>query len=117
MTEFSDTVQQITNDYAQEFGQRKLDRIISRVERSKKVARFIERARREQEVPIHDVLPMVHEIPWFSFAKPFTIAIAATVVMALWNQRCNPNEELISDYDLGLLMRDVYQKIGRIYRS
>lgn len=115
MSGFDALAQGLLNSYAHEFGRRKLEKIADRVERSNKVRRFIQTSEREGDIPLQHVLPMLHEIPTFIFSRAETLAVGAIGVVALWNQHCNPNEERISDFDLGLLMQEVLQSIGRLH--
>lgn len=115
MTGFNDTAQQVFDSYSREFGRRKLDKILGKLESSKKVKRFLETSRREGDVPLIHILPMLHEIPTFIFSRPETLVVGVTGVVALWNQTCNRDEERVSDEDLGFLVQDVYQQIGRMH--
>ncbi len=114
MDGFENITDHVISDYAREFGERKLNRIIDRIDRSKKIHRFIERSKKDRDVPTHNVLPMVMEIPWFSFARGETLLLATSIVMRLWNNKCNQNYELIDDYSLGIKMRAVFREIGQM---
>ena len=111
MNGFNNITDLVISDYAREFGERKLNRIGDRIERSKKVNRFIQTAKFENDIPTRNVLPMIMEIPWFSFARAETLLVATSIVMKKWNSQCNLHNELIDDYSLGLKMQEVFYKI------
>lgn len=107
----------VISDYKREFGERKFKRIAAKINRSKRVSRFIERSKKECTVPINDVLPMVMGIPLFSFTRAETLLLATTIVMKTWDKECNIDGQIIDYYMLGLKMREVYQEIGQMTRG
>lgn len=91
-----------------EYGNRKLLKIDNKIYNSTKVDKLIEISKARQVIPNHnDYLPMLHEIPYFIFAKRDTIACGCFLALERWNKEVNEKYILADENQLIFIFNNI----------
>ncbi|MFA7301969.1 MAG: hypothetical protein WC069_06685 [Candidatus Shapirobacteria bacterium] len=95
-------------NYIDEYGRLKFDKVISKVQNSKKITNLLSISLQKHIVPNkNDYLYSLSEIPYFIFSKPDTLAIAGILCLERWNQDCNKDFYLADENELIKIALDI----------
>ena len=115
MSTYQETLNDYLNSFKLEFGERKFRKVENKIFNSNKVSSLINISRQRMVVPNqNDYLPMLHEIPYFIFARREIIAAGAILALERWNLECNKDLQLASDIDLSRILHGIFNEISQI---
>ena len=115
MGEYHDTLHSFMNDFKRQFGERAYYSISETIANSNKVSVLINLSKEKHIAPTSgDIVPCVMSMLTFMFANNMKVAAASVLVLERWNQECNQEEGLLSDYDLFDLFRSILRECGQM---
>lgn len=105
---FKELVDPFIDDYTREYGERRVRKIISKIENSKSVKNYLIKLQEIGLVPHpKDVIVTVMNSPYFPLANKYTVGFASVYLLTKWNNEINADGNIASDYDLEMIFREI----------
>lgn len=114
---YEELISHFFEKYKFEFGNRRFKKINSKIQSSKKFGRLIDDSKKLGKYPTHEhYLYRIHEIPYFIFSKPDTVALGALMALERWHHECNinflyANEPILKDIAVKIIQTSEKMRI------
>ena len=97
-----------TKEFAREFGDRKLRKIVNKTYYSKSVGNALQKLKELDTNPgSEDIVATVMNMPYFMFGKKESIGMASVIFLDIWNQKLNVGNKYLDDHELSFLFEKV----------
>lgn len=112
---YQNLIEEFTSDFIREYGERKLRKIIDKVESSRSVRKALNKLNELNTYPgSEDVVATVMNMPYFMFGKRELVAMGSIAFLELWNNKLNNDNRFLDDLELALLFRRVLNQCGQM---
>lgn len=94
---YQEVLEYAISNFIKEFGERKFNRIISKINSSSKVSNYLINLKLNNKAPgQNDILYLLNEIPFFIFSRGQTIVIGALYILEKWNEEVNKQYSIMT---------------------
>ncbi len=102
-------------EYTNEYGSKKLAKVLSKVENSRKTKSTLKQLENLRIIPNHnDIVTTILSIPYFMFANKITVAMGCVFLIELWDEQINNRYHIAGNSELASLHFDVKNNCGRM---
>lgn len=111
----SDFAEPFIEDFAREYGERRVRKVVSKVDDSRKIRNYFIKLQ-EIRLPPHpkDIVVTIMSIPFFAVANKYTVGLACVYLLMKWNEDFNDEGSIASDSELERIFRGIMAELRQM---
>ena len=115
MDDFETLCVSTIQEFVKEYGEKKHRKIYDELVNSSSFRKNFTILTRGNRPPNStELIAVVQNIRYFSFSNKRNTAIAATILLMMWNGYCNSGHEICDDSKLKYILENVYEKTSNL---